>query len=124
MLNYTKEEKELLASKDICYLSTISANGWPHAVPVSYIQIEGTFFIPSNPQSKKMKNIRRNPNSSITIEDEVSERGITLETEANILTEVEAIALRDHMRILKGWTNTVSTRIIKLDPLRKASWSL
>jgi general stress protein 26 len=124
MLNYTNAEKELLASKDVCYLSTISANGWPHTVPVSYILIEGTFFIPSNPESKKMKNIGRNPKSSITIEDEVSERGITLETEANILTEVEATALIDQIKILKGWTNTVSTRIIKLDPLRKASWSL
>jgi general stress protein 26 len=124
MLNYTKAEKELLASKDICYLSTISAKGWPHSVPVSFIQIEGTFFISSNPQSKKMKNIRRNPESSITIEDDISEHGITLETEANILTEVEATALRNQMKILKGWTNTVSTRVIKLDPLRKASWSL
>lgn len=124
MLNYTDAEKELIASKDICYLSTISANGWPHSVPVSYAQIEGVFFIPSNPESKKIKNIRSNPKSSITVNDEVSENGITLETEANILTKEEATALRDQMKILKGWTNTVSTRIIKLNPLRKASWSL
>jgi nitroimidazol reductase NimA-like FMN-containing flavoprotein (pyridoxamine 5'-phosphate oxidase superfamily) len=124
MLDFAGSEKELLASKDICHLSTMSVNGWPHTVPVSYILIEGAFFIPSDPESKKVKNIQRNPKSSITIDDERFERGITLETEASILAEGEATALRDQMKILKGWTNAVSTIIIKLDPLRKASWSL
>ena len=53
LLDLTKREANLIISKDILALSTVSQHGWPHCVPVSYVYLDGKFYIPANSKSKK-----------------------------------------------------------------------
>ena len=123
-LNFTTKELNLIASKDILVLSTISANGWPHSVPVSYVQIDGEFYVPANQRSKKVRNLKRNEKVSVMIHDEESESGVMLECRSRILGEEKTRELKEYMRRVKGWQNDTTTVVIALRTIRKTIWFL
>ena len=60
-LEFTRKEAYLIESNDVLALSTVSQNGWPHCVPVSYVYLDGRFYVPASSKSKKIRNLRRNP---------------------------------------------------------------
>ena len=117
-------ERQLILSKDLCRLSTISSNGWPHSVPVSYVYLQGKFYIPSNGGAKKVRNLAKNIKATIVIDDERLEHGVLVECSSKIIEGEEANPLREHMRKVKGWQNDETTVVIELMPLRKVSWFL
>ena len=124
LLDLTKREASLIISKDILALSTVSQHGWPHCVPVSYVYLDGKFYIPASSRSKKIQNLRRNHRATILVDDAKTESGVMMECEAKILTGTKAKKIRDYMRRVKGWQSDATTVIIVLTPLRKASWFL
>ena len=117
-------EAGLIGSKDILALSTVSQHGWPHCVPVSYVYIDGKFYIPASSKSKKIRNLRQNHRATILVDDAETESGVMMECEPKILIGEKAKKFRDYMRRVKGWQNDATTVIIVLTPLRKASWFL
>src|SRR5881628_439294 len=123
-MNFTTKELSLITSKDILVLSTISANGWPHSVPVSYLRIDGEFYVPTNQRSKKVRNLARNGRVSVLIDDERSESGVMVECNSKILGKEKASNLLNYMRSVKGWKNDTTSLVIALRPLRKTSWFL
>ena len=114
----------LIASKDLCCISTISSNGWPHLVPVSYAYQDEMFYIPASRSSKKVRNLRRNPKATILIDEEESESGVLIECKAAILQNDEAKNLREFMRTERGWRNDETTVVLALRPLKRIFWSL
>ncbi len=114
----------LIASKDMCCISTISSNGWPHLVPVSYVYQDEMFYIPASRGSKKVCNLRRNPKATILIDEEGSESGVLIECKAAILQNDEAKNLREFMRTERGWRNDETTVVLALRPLKRIFWSL
>lgn len=120
----TRREGRLVESKDIARLSTISRNGWPHSIPVSYVYRHKRLYVPSNGRAKKVRNLRRPPIATMVIDDEVREHGVMLECHSKVLERARAERLREYMRTVKGWTNDQTTVVIELRPLRKASWFL
>ena len=114
----------LIASKDLCCISTISSNGWPHLVPVSYAYQDEMFYIPASRSSKKVRNLRRNPKATILIDEEESESGVLIECKAAILQNGEAKNLREFMRTERGWRNDETTVVLALRPLKRIFWSL
>src|SRR2546426_5143848 len=123
-MRFTTKELNLITAKDILVLSTISANGWPHSVPVSYIRIDGEFYVPANQQSKKVRNLKHNRKVSVLIDDEESEGGVMVECKSKILGEEKAGEWKEYMRRVKRWQNDTTTLVIALHPLRKTSWFL
>jgi|BEDMetMinimDraft_2_1075160.scaffolds.fasta_scaffold00135_8 Predicted flavin-nucleotide-binding protein len=121
---FSEEEIKLILSKDTCRLASVSANGWPHLVPVSYVYIKEKFYVPSKKNAKKVKNLKINPKATIVIDDEQTEMGVMIECNARILEYYEAYAIIRYMENEKGWKESKNTVIIELSPLRKASWSL
>jgi nitroimidazol reductase NimA-like FMN-containing flavoprotein (pyridoxamine 5'-phosphate oxidase superfamily) len=120
----TDRELALILSKDICRLSTISSNGWPHTVPVSYVYLRGKFYIPTARRAKKVRNLAKNSNATIVVDDERREHGVMIECSSEIIEGNKAQPLRDYMRKVKRWQNDETTAIIELSPSRKASWFL
>ncbi len=118
------KERAIVDSNDIGRLGTISKNGWPHVVPVGYIFSRGAFYVASDEDAVKMKNIKRSPRATLVIDDEDQEFGIMLECEVKVLPAGLAEKWRKYMRDVKGWGNDRSTAIIRLKPIRKASWFL
>jgi len=124
LLDLTKRGANLIISKDILALSTVSQYGWPHCVPVSYVYLDGKFYIPASSKSKKIRNLRQNHRATILVDDAKTESGVMMECESKILIGAKAKKFRDYMTRVKGWQNDATTVIIVLTPLRKASWFL
>jgi general stress protein 26 len=120
----TDREMALILSKDVCRLSTISSNGWPHIVPVSHVYRRGKFYIPTDRGAKKVRNLAKNSNATIVVDDERLEHGVMIECSSKIIEGNKAQPLRDYMRKVKRWQNDETTAIIELTPSRKASWFL
>ena len=123
-MEFTKKEANLIASKDLLVLSTVSRNGWPHCVPVSYVYLNAKFYVPASRKSKKIRNLMQNQIATILVDDDESESGVMMESEAKILTGTKGQEFGDYMRGSKGWQIDKTTVIIVLRPLRKTSWFL
>ncbi len=91
---------------------------------MGYVFIEDLFYIPASNNSKKVKNLARNRNATIVIDEEKRESGIMLECVTKILRGKKAELLIEHMKNKKGWLTGEDAVIIQLNPLRKASWIL
>jgi hypothetical protein len=115
---------DLIGSRDLCRISTISPNGWPHLVPVSYVHLDETFYIPAGKDSKKVRNLRKDPKATILIDVEESESGVMLECHATMLENENGKNLRNFIRDKKGWKIDETTVIIALHPLNTIFWSL
>ena len=124
LLDLTKREASLIISEDILTLSTVSQHGWPHCVPVSYVYLDGKFYIPASSKSKKIRNLRRNHRATILVDEAETESGVMIECQSKILTGAKAKKFREYMRRVKGWQNDETTVIILLKLKRKASWFL
>jgi PPOX class probable F420-dependent enzyme len=51
------------------HVATINPDGTPHVVPLSYVVLEGRLTIWTDPRSKKIVNLRRDPRITCLIED-------------------------------------------------------
>jgi nitroimidazol reductase NimA-like FMN-containing flavoprotein (pyridoxamine 5'-phosphate oxidase superfamily) len=123
-MNFTRKEIAVVGSKDICRISTLSQNSWPHTVPVGYVFLDGTFYVPASPKSRKIRNLRMNSKATPVIDDETTECGVMIECTSTILEGIDAKPMKEYMTKAKGWQNDDTTLVIKLEPLRKSSWFL
>ncbi|MDE1853132.1 MAG: pyridoxamine 5'-phosphate oxidase family protein [Thaumarchaeota archaeon] len=120
----TAKEKSVVAAADLGRLATVSKDGWPHVVPVSYVYSDGMFYVPSGEDTVKVGNLKRSPRATIVIDDEEEGCGVMLECDSKVVPAVEAEKWRRYMRDVKGWQNDRRTAVIRLKPVRKSSWFL
>jgi PPOX class probable F420-dependent enzyme len=50
-------------------VGTINADGTPHVVPMSYVMVDGLLTIWTDPHSRKIANLRRDPRITCLVED-------------------------------------------------------
>src|SRR5205823_9869454 len=50
-------------------VATINPDGTPHVVPLSYVIIDGRMVLWTDPRSKKIANLRRDPRITCLVED-------------------------------------------------------
>ena len=62
------ELTDLLAAPEIGVLCTVDGKGRPEGSPISFEQVSGKIFIHVARDSKKARNVRANPNVSLTID--------------------------------------------------------
>lgn len=123
-VNYEKKERELIESKDVCRIATVSASGWPHAVPVGYVFEKGLFYVPTTEKAKRIRNLKRVGKATLLVDDEKEECGVMLECVPVPVSERAAKEWRRYMRKVRGWTVPETTPILGFRPLRKTSWFL
>ena len=58
-----------LSEKRRAHVGTINADGTPHLVPMSYVLIDGRLTIWTDPRSRKVVNLRRDPRMTCLVED-------------------------------------------------------
>ena len=119
----TAKEKSVVATDDVGRLATVSKDGWPHVVPVSYVYSDGMFFVPSREDAVKIRNLKRSPRATLVIDNEEQECGVMLECNPEILPAVEAEKWRRYMRDAKGWQNDGKTLAIRLKPAGRRAGS-
>ena len=64
-----EEVAGFLSEKRRAHVGTINADGTPHLVPMSYVLIDGLLTIWTDPRSRKIVNLRRDPRITCLVED-------------------------------------------------------
>ncbi len=67
MIQLTPNEIKFTTENEFCRLAT-SFKDKPHVVPVSYIYEDNFFYISTDYNTKKLFNIKKNPNVSFTVD--------------------------------------------------------
>ena len=128
MTKFTGAETRFMEKNEIARLATVSANGMPHVVPVSYIFKENTFLIAVDYETKKLQNIRRNRKVALVVDGLSPNRAVMVQGHAEILERgpefAEAYELF-HVRF--SWVRADPWKegeapFIRIKPATKASW--
>src|SRR5262249_61596755 len=64
----SRNAAELVARERVCHLATVSADGRPHLVPVCHVLAGGKVYIGSGDDATKVRNVKANPNVTITVD--------------------------------------------------------
>lgn len=67
-----------LASERIAWLTTVRANGFPHAVPVWFLWRDGEVIILSEPETVKARTVRANPKVVVHLESGHDDEQLTV----------------------------------------------
>ncbi len=123
----SQKEKEFLESQWICRLATITSDGWPHNVPVGYAFDGESLYISSDPDARKVRNIRVNPRVCLIVDVVEGKKGVMIQGEAKLIESGEEFEkAMELMEKQRGWRRSKPGEqvIIKVKPLRKTSWRI
>jgi nitroimidazol reductase NimA-like FMN-containing flavoprotein (pyridoxamine 5'-phosphate oxidase superfamily) len=66
-VKFTENEEKFLLENEVCRMAT-SHNDLPHIAPVTYIYKNGFFFIATDYNTRKYKNIQANKNIALSVD--------------------------------------------------------
>lgn len=87
------EVAAFLAEQRRADFGTINADGTPHLVPMSFVVIDGLLTVWTDPRSRKVANLRRDPRMTCLVEDGATfaeMRAVQLSGHATITTDAES----------------------------------
>jgi PPOX class probable F420-dependent enzyme len=79
MVKLTASEVSFLKSNELCRLATASKEGRPQVTPVMYALDGNSFVIAVDYGTKKLRNIRENPNVALVVDKVRPTRAVTIE---------------------------------------------
>jgi PPOX class probable F420-dependent enzyme len=88
-------DDEVKAHLDACHrmqVATLDADGSPHLVPLAYMWFDGELAFWTDPESRKVRNLRRDPRIACLVEtgDGVDEiRAVQITGRAEVIDELE-----------------------------------
>jgi pyridoxamine 5'-phosphate oxidase family protein len=125
---FTGSEVSFLREERFCRLATVSAKGWPHNVPVGYAFDGEFFYISSDPGDKKLRNIAANNRVCLVVDvTKKPRRAVMVQGYATLIERgpdyQRAMELFEEQR---GWPRRPEGEqvVIKVRPVKKASWGL
>jgi nitroimidazol reductase NimA-like FMN-containing flavoprotein (pyridoxamine 5'-phosphate oxidase superfamily) len=128
MPKFTNSEKRFLDKNEVARLATVSANGIPHVVPVSYAFRNGVFLVAVDYETKKYRNLLHNPHVALVVDATRPNRGILIQGCAEIFekgVEFQSAYKIFHKKF--SWVRADPWKpgeapFIKIKPSTKASW--
>jgi len=129
-LRFTDGELRFLNRNELCRLATISQDGSPHLVPVCYVFEDNLFYIVSDLETAKVRNIRRDNKVALLVDQYQPNRAVFIRGEAEILTGGEEFQRISNLFYKKfAWArrdkwDEGEVALIKVKPLKKISWGL
>src|SRR6266496_4159483 len=66
-VKFTKNEEKFLLENEVCRVAT-THNDIPHITPVAYIYENGSFFIATDYNTRKFKNLKVNKNIALAVD--------------------------------------------------------
>ena len=79
MVKFTPREEAFLKSNELCRLATASKEGRPQVTPVMYALDGIGFVIAVDYGTKKLKNVKENPNVALVVDRLRPTRAVTVE---------------------------------------------
>ena len=124
------KEIDFLKSNELCRFATASRKGEPHVVPVSYIWDQNCAYIVTDYGTRKLKNLRENPNAAVLVDSSGTQKLLLLRGPVEIIENGE-----EYQRLYKLFYSRLSwvkrdpwkegeAPFIKVTPSFKAGWGL
>jgi len=124
------KEIDFLKSNELCRFATASRKGEPHVVPVSYIWDQNCAYIVTDYGTRKLKNLRENPNAAVLVDSSGTQKLLLLRGPVEIIEKGE-----EYQRLYKLFYSRLSwvkrdpwkegeAPFIKVTPSFKAGWGL
>ena len=130
MPEFTSAERRFLEKNEIARLASISAEGMPHVVPVSYVFRDNVFLIAVDYGTKKYRNLLRNRKVALVVDTLSPNRAIMVQGHAVIFEKgVEFRRAYEIFHERFTWVradpwNEGEAPFIRIKPVTKASWGL
>jgi nitroimidazol reductase NimA-like FMN-containing flavoprotein (pyridoxamine 5'-phosphate oxidase superfamily) len=131
-VKFTKSEEKFLLENEACRIAT-SHNDIPHIAPVTYVYIDGFFFIATDYNTRKYNNIKANRKIAISVDI----YGSSIENQAVIIQgDVEIIERgQEFKRLYKIFNDKFEwvrkdpwkegeAPFLKIKPLKKVTWGI
>ncbi|MEM0482361.1 MAG: pyridoxamine 5'-phosphate oxidase family protein [Nitrososphaerota archaeon] len=129
-MRFRESEVRFLERNELCRLATLDGDGSPHLVPVCYIFRDGFFYIVSDLDTAKVRNIRRDRRVAVLVDQYQPNRAILVRGEAEILTQGEEFKTVSDAFFKKfAWArrdpwDEGEVALIRVKPVKKISWGL
>ncbi|MCL4436591.1 MAG: pyridoxamine 5'-phosphate oxidase family protein [Thaumarchaeota archaeon] len=85
LVRFTDREKRFLDTIEGCSITTVYPDNRPHIVPVNFLLIDGLFYIASDYNTRKVKNIQLNDKVALLFATFNPNRAMIIEGEASLL---------------------------------------
>lgn len=129
MVNFRKKESAFLNKYEICRMATVG-NAVPHIVPICYMLINGHFYLATDYDTKKYRNLVKNRSIALVIDVYQPNKAVVIQGEAELIDEGKEFrqVYRKFYRKF-AWVrdtpwNEREAPFIKVKPLVKISWGL
>jgi PPOX class probable F420-dependent enzyme len=130
MVKFTSKEAAFLKSNEICRLATASKDGKPQVTPVMYALDGSGFVIAVDYGTKKLKNVRENPNVALVVDRLRPTKAVSVEGECKVhergaeyLRLLELLMTKFEFYRKNPWGEGESP-IFRITPTKAVSWGL
>ena len=131
-LRYTKNEEKFLLENEACRMAT-SHNDIPHISPVTYIYKDGFFFIATDYNTRKYKNIKTNKKIALSVDiydSSVENKAIIIQGDVDIIERGQEF--KDLYQIFNArfeWVRRDPWKegeapFLKIKPFKKVIWGI
>jgi uncharacterized protein len=129
-IKLSSREADFLKSNEMCRFATASRKGEPHVVPVSYVWDDGYPYIVTDYGTRKLKNLRENPQAAILIDSGGTRKLVLISGPVEIIEKGE-----EYRRLYRLFLSNLDwvkrdpwkegeAPFIKITPRFKAGWGL
>ncbi len=130
MVKFKDREVKFLEQNEICRIATASKKNELHIVPVSYVWNDGFLYVVTDYGTRKLKNLRENPNAAVLVDTNATSKVIMVSGTVQLIEKGE-----EYRRIYKlfhsrlDWVKRDPWKegeapFVKIIPTFKASWGL
>ncbi len=130
MVAFKDREVKFLEQNEMCRMATASKKNELHIVPVSYVWNDGFVYVVTDYGTRKLKNLRENPNAAVLVDASGTSKVITISGSVQLIEkgeEYHRIYKLFHSRL--DWVKRDPWKegeapFVKITPTFKASWGL
>jgi PPOX class probable F420-dependent enzyme len=130
MVEFTEKEEVFLRSNEVCRLATASKDGKPQVTPVMYALDGTSFVIAVDYGTKKLRNVKDNPNVALVVDRLRPTRAVTVEGTCRVrergaeyLRLLDLLMTRFEFYRKNPWGEGESP-IFHITPNKAVSWGL
>jgi PPOX class probable F420-dependent enzyme len=130
MVKFTAKEVAFLKSNEVCRLATASKDAKPQVTPVMYAMDGAAFVIAVDYGTKKLKNVKVNPNVALVVDRLRPTRAVTVEGTCRVHERgaeycrlLQLLMVRFEFYRKNPWGEGESP-IFRVTPEKAVSWGL
>jgi PPOX class F420-dependent enzyme/OxyR family protein len=127
-VTFRKTEVRYLRTNEIGRLATVSSDGTPHVVPVSYLFKDNAFLIAVDYSTRKLRNLKRDHRTAFVVDTLRPNRGILIQGNARLIVR-GAQFRRTYSQFYRAfsWVRADPWKegeapFVRITPTTKASW--